>query len=175
MANYSYINLRMLASNEVARKQAFERILSQCVERALGAGWRVALTEFDDDGPVWAVDLPGTAKPMDARPIDPPSMYPNEEDVGFPVALQHKRIAFRHGSNHFCGWAQGCVAEELADYYGRGVFFDATSRTQRPKTREYRRGKTFKEYLTRNFQKPLSPDDVEWIESFKRFVPTGHW
>lgn len=175
MANYSYINIRMMSSNEASRKQAFERVLTQCVERVLGSGWRVYLTEHDDDGPVWFVDLPGTAKPKRARPADPPSMCPNEEDIGFPVALQKARIAFRHGFNQFCSWAQGAVAEELADYYGRGIFFDATSRTQRPKTREYRQGKTFKEYLARNLTKPLSAEDAAWIEEFKRFAPVGHW
>lgn len=175
MANYSYINVRMMASNEEAKRRSFERVLVQCVERALGPGWEIHLTEDEDDGPVWSVAIPGTAKPEGARPGDPPSLFPNGKDVGFPVTLQKSRIAFRHGPNPFCVWAQGSVAEEVADYYGRGIFFDATSRTQRANTKEYRRGRTFREYLARDLTTPLSAEDAEWIESCGKFAPTGHW
>ena len=185
MANYAYIDVRIRFRGPTDTSQpqwrplskqekisAFTPILTSAVLLALGPRWRVSLTDFEDDGPTWVVTVPGTAR----RGLHASKrMLAPGEDVGFPVALQKGQIAFRHGPNMFARWAQGCVEEELADHFQSGVYFDATDETMPPGTVEYRRGKTFREYLARNFEKPLSPEDETWIESFRELTPDGFW
>jgi hypothetical protein len=174
MANYGYVRIQVAPGKPKAKRMAaFEPVLVRCVERTLGKPWQVTLADFAYDGPTWIVSLPGTAV-TDARKATQRMLAPGQ-DVGFVVSLQPRAIAFRHPPNMFERWAQGRVEEEIADHYGRGIFFDATDRTQKTGTREYRKGKTFRDYLCRNFKKPLSGDDAAWIDRFKEQVPKGHW
>jgi hypothetical protein len=174
VSNYAYIKIRIgpNGASKEKRIEVFSHVLNTCVPKVLDDRWKIKLAPFEDDGPVWMITLPGTAgNPDEAgqRLLAP------GEDVGFPVALQSRAIAFRHSLNMFQVWAQGRVEEELADYYGHGIFFDATNRTQKAGTREYRKGKTFHDYLTRNLAKPLSAEDKAYIDSYKRLAPEGHW
>ncbi len=175
MANYAYINIRL--GNPGAKKKdrivGFTPVLQKCVLKALDDRWKVELSDWEDDGPVWKVFLPGTAL-TDPKAAGQRLQTPGE-DVGFPVALQARALAFRHSMNMFTNWAQGRVEEEIADYYGRGIFFDATERTQKPGVRSYRTGKTFQDYLSRNFDKPLSVEDRKAVDFYKRLAPEGHW
>jgi len=41
--------------------------------------------------------------------------------------------------------------------------------------KEFRVGKTFLDYLSRNFKKPISYDDQKYLEKFKEHAPEGHW
>lgn len=175
MGNYAYINITLgpPKATKAQRIAAFTPVLQKAILKALDDRWKVSLADFEDEGPTWMVMLPGTAQ-EDRSKATRMWLAPGE-DVGFPVCLGSRRIAFRHGPNMFVSWAQGCVEEELADFYNRGIFFDATNRTQKTGTREWRRGKTFKEYLARNFEKPHSAEDEKHFESFKFQVPEGFW
>ena len=174
MANYSYIKIAVGSGKATkrARIESFEPVLKRAVLKALDDRWKVDLADWEDDGPTWRVFLPWTA--LDAREAGQRLQAPGE-DVGFPVTLQARSLAFRHSMNMFTNWAQGRVSEELSDFYGHGIFFDSTDRTQRPKTREYRQGKTFQDYLARNYDKPLSAEDQKAIDFWKRLAPEGHW
>jgi len=167
MANYSYIHLP-----KVPTKDGFANALAGAVKRTLGDAWAVQLAEFQDGGPTWLVTLPGTAVP---QPEANKRMVAPNQDMGFTVTLHTKTIAFRHTPNHFERWAQGCAREELADFFGSASFFDSTDRNVVPSAREYRQGKTFREYLTRNFDRPLTPDEEIWIARFKDYAPEGFW
>jgi len=175
MANYAYIDIRECLNRRVPKPEriaAFMTILSMGVHEVLGDRWRVDLAPFEDEGPTWLVTIPHTARK--GVKASKAGLAPGE-NVGFAVALQRDSLAFRHGPNMFESWAQGCMQEWLADHFKRGVYFDATDETEPPGTVEYRRGKTFREYLERNFEKPLSADDAAWIERFKDLAPEGFW
>lgn len=174
MANYAFILVRIGKPNATkqTRIEQFEPVLKACVLRTLGNRWEVKLADFDYDGITWLVTIPGTALP---HPACNKRLQAPNEDCGFMVALQPKAIAFRHGMNMFTGWAQGCVEEELADHFKKGVFSDTNDKTTKVGMCEYRRGKTFQQYLLREFDKPLSEEDEKYIDSFQRLVPEGHW
>jgi hypothetical protein len=175
VANYSYIKYRVGSPKATKEDRiiAFVPVLHVMVLKALGDRWRVSFADFDFDGPTWLVTLPGTAVADEKEAMQ--QLLAPGEDIGFPVSLQPRAIAFRLSINVFTNWAQGCVAEEMADFYGYGIYFDETGRTEKSKTREFRRGKTFREYLARNYDKPLSAKDLAFIDRFKHLVPEGHW
>lgn len=173
MAGYAYINIRVSGPSQQRRVETFGAALKLCVERTLDDRWKIELIEGEGD-PRWWVHLPGTAVPEngmactdDGRAFD--------EDIGFPVTLTTSRIEFRHVPGQFPYWAQRRVEEQLSEYYGHGIYFDASGRTSKPGPKDYRVGKTFYDYLARNFQKPLSPEDRAFVDRYKVGVPKGHW
>jgi len=166
MANYGYIGIP-----EVHTPESIEPILRSTIEIALDDRWKLERTQHEDEGPVWAVLIPGTAG--DTETARKRFQMPGE-DIGFPIALQPGQLAFRHGMNSFTRWAQGCMEEALADFFQTHVFYDATNRKVAPGTRDFRCAKTFREYLTRNFKR-VSKEDEEWLNRYKRFVPEGFW
>lgn len=166
MANYGYIPLRPRPTED-----AFEQVLREAVGRALKGPWQIQRTTWQDDGTVWFVHLPGTA--LDEAGAREASFAPGQ-DFGFPVALQRGRVAFRHGFNFFLSWAQGCIEEELADHYRKGVVYDATNRTTPPGTRDRRKG-SFYAYLRRNFKTVTAADEAFFERSFRNQTPAGFW
>jgi hypothetical protein len=174
MANYSFIRVRFSPKSTKSRRiQEFEYILKQTVPKALDDRWQVQLASWEDGGPTWVVLLPGTAV-TDVAEARQRLQAPGE-DVGFPVTVQPTAIAFRHSMNFFTDWAQGRLAEQLSDHFQHGVFFDSTDAVRPPGTKEYRIGTTFREYLTRNFDKPLSKEDAMYVTRYMRLAPKGHW
>lgn len=159
MANYGLIEVQVGSEGAPIEERIrfFTPILEGCVRLALDDRWKVALTEYEDEGPVWSVHL-----------SDVP-------EGGFPVALQSDGIAFRHGVGFFFRWAQGRLEEQLSEHFQVGITYDATDRTTEVGPKEFRSGRTFFDYLTRNFSKPLSFEDRAYIERFKTGVPEGHW
>jgi hypothetical protein len=69
----------------------------------------------------------------------------------------------------FARWAQGCIEEELSERLDAPLHYDAGPTTYKPGHREYRRGKTLREYLLRNFK---GKEREEWQndEFFKRLM-----
>jgi hypothetical protein len=177
MADYSLIHMRLTGgANRAKRSEIFDPVLKRCVLQTLGDAWKVELSDLDDDGPLWKVTIPGTAKPLGSSPQDPPAMVAAGEDIGFPVVARATSIAFRHCWNMFVDWAQGRVAEEISQYYGHGIYFESTDRTQRAGKKEYRTGKTFRDFLMRKWDvKDMTEEDKAFIESFSKFAPPGHW
>ena len=172
MANYTYIKVKILGGSKETRMQSFEPILENCVIKTLDDRWKVKLADFEDEGPTWIVYLPGTAV-LESK-ASRLSFVPGQ-DVGFPVSMRPRDLSFRHSPNFFERWAQGRVEEELSDHYGRGIYSDAINRTSRVGMKEFRVGKTFLDYLSRNFKKPISYDDQKYLEKFKEHAPEGHW
>jgi hypothetical protein len=164
MANYGYIDLPGELTEE-----AFEATLTAAVARTLNTDWKIVLTSFEDGGPVWMVFLPGTAVSTEETRKLP--FFCQDEAVGFVVALQPSRVAFRHGPiGPFARWAQGRIEEELADFFNVGVEYDATGRVAPPGTRDYRTGTTYREYLFRH-SGPLD----SWLEKeYQKWVIEGY-
>jgi len=158
-------------ASKAGRISEFEYVLKQAVLKTLDDRWQVKLASWEDGGPTWLVTLPATAcgQPEASKRLQAPG-----EDVGFTVSVQPHAIAFRHSVNMFTGWAQGRVAEQLSDHFRVGVFFDATNETYKHGTKRYRVGKTFRDYLTREFKKPLSAGDLAYVERYMRLAPEGH-
>ena len=174
MANYSYLRIRFSPKSPKAKRiEEFEYILKQTLPKALDDRWKMQFASWEDGGPTWIIFLPGTAV-EDRREAGQRLQAPGE-DIGFPISLQPTAIAFRHSINMFTDWAQGRFAEQLSDHFQHGIFFDATDAVRPPGTKDYRSGTTFRDYLTRNFDKPLSAEDAMWITRFMRLAPKGHW
>jgi hypothetical protein len=177
MANYAYISLTPALKNlkKSERVKTFEDILKKCVMRTLGSKWAIRHLSKDGMGSVenkfvtFIVYLPNTAGTSKSILLDA------GQDVGFAIELQKDHVASRHGINPFERWAQGRVEEELAEYLERSILFDSTNRRVKHGTREYRRGKTYRDYFMREFPKHLSDDDKLYIENHKHLVPEGYW
>lgn len=173
MANYGYIRLpRTIQAHDFAAS------LTAAVGRALGVKWQVRLADYEYDGVTWEVFLPGTAITDEVEALN--KWQAVGEDIGFPVALsaemQTATIAFRHSSHPFERWAQGCLEEELADHFKVGVLYDATDEVRKPGTRLHREPGSFKAYLSRNFAKPLTPEDEKYLnERYAWTAPPGFW
>lgn len=172
MANYAYITLE-----KPTNTHDFTKILVEAKDAALGPRWRVRLASFAYDGPTWIVELPETLV-LDEKEANRRLLAPGE-NVGFVVSIDEANlaytVAFRHSMNRFERWAQGCLEEELADRLGVGVTYDATDETRPPGTRLYRVG-TFYEFITREFDKPLSEEDRKYLdERFADLAPEGFW
>jgi len=167
MANYGYI---YLDTSKRLTPDDFEDLLKEAVVKVFEDRMVVHRTDFQDDGPVWIVSIPGTREwNRDEGPLS------CDQEVGFAVALQSKgsTVAFRHSPNPFEGWAQGCIEEQLSETFGLGVTYDASGETSSVGEVEYRRGRTFREYLARNFPQPLSETDQQYIDQYAEMAPPG--
>lgn len=175
MANYAYVQ----KIKPALTKEAIFPLVESAVRDVLGPRWRVEWAPFTDPfadgGPTILVTVPGTSECVDAywgemNRGNPP------EDVGFTLSLQDERtIAFRHSLNmEFARWAQGCIEEELSERLKAPLYYDAGPTTYEPGRREYRRGKTLREYLLRNFGgKVEEPELVQMLEGLMRGTPPG--
>jgi hypothetical protein len=172
VSNYSFIRLKFSNhATQPKRTAAFEEVLKVCLAKTLDPRWQVSLAPWEDEGPTWQVILPGTAcKGAEAMK----KLLAPDEDAGFPVTLQTSAIAFRHSINMFTNWAQGRLAEQLADHFNKGVYFDSTDEIRPPRTKVYRAGKTFRDYLTHEFKRPLSKEDTAIVERYMQLAPEGH-
>jgi len=171
MANYAYIlNIRPSLTTDT-----FLAVAKAAIPAVLGPHWKIEWATWKFDGPTLHVTLPGTsdvvAEYWGASNGDNPP-----EDVGFTLSLKNKRtIAFRHStSSDFQRWAQGCVEEELSERLGAPLHYDAGPTTYPPGRREYRRGKTFREYCLRNFGgKVEDASHAELLARMMRGTPPG--
>lgn len=159
-----------------------EKLLKAVVLERFGERVEVQVPGFDPElgcTHTWLVVVPGTAVHDDVGAMKK-GLAPGE-DIGFMVARRRggKQLVFRHGpGTHFETWLRGCVAERLARRLKAGVRYDATDKTYRrgPKSKDRYDYPTFKEYLTRNFDKPLSKKDRKFIdERFRWEAPDVTW
>jgi hypothetical protein len=164
MANYTYIKLE----NPI-RPPAFEKVLKKVVEGWFGDKLKVRKALWKDFGPVWEVYIPTSIHSV------PEALFTQAEDFGFPVALQRRpQIAFRSAFNYFERWLQGCTAELLSEYFEIPTYSDATDEFTKPGVKRYRQRRKFGLWLARNFKKPLSPEDVKWVQTqIDLAVPSG--
>jgi hypothetical protein len=172
MANYAYIE----RIQPPIRREAFLPMVADAVHDVLGPRWQAAWADFKLDGPTILVTVPGTAKYVEdfwgaANGDCPP------EDVGFTVSLKtSRRIAFRHSLNmEFARWAQGCIEEELSERLNAPLYYDAGPTTYKPGRCEYRRGKTLRQYLLRNFfdGKVEDAEHEAMLQRMMRGTPAG--
>lgn len=171
MANYAYVTLKKRTTLDELERRVREALTTYLDDR-----WKVERPTWttDDDCVTLWVHIPGTSH--EDREASRRMLAPGQ-DVGFPVALNKngRVITFRHGPNGFESWAQGVMQEALADAYGCGCFYDATDETHPPGSREYRRGRTYREFLLRNFDLS-SEEDIAWVEGrFREITPEGFW
>ena len=168
MANYAFINLppALKKLKKRNRVKSFEEILKQCVSKTLDNRWAVKILPVNKDDGFWRLKvtfityLPDTAitDGSHGRVLLAPG-----QDVGFAIELWSDHLASRHGMNMFEGWAQGRIEEELADHLKKSVLYDSTGKKVPHGTCEYRTGKTFRDYLSRSFKKPLERGDQKYI------------
>ena len=166
MANYAYVQW---IKPDLTKDEFFKQV-SLAVRSVLGALWELKWAGFDFDGPTLLVTVPNTSHIVDAYWGMVNEANP-KEDVGFTVSLQDSRtIAFRHGPNiGFARWAQGCIEEELSDRLDAPLHYDSVPTTYKPGHREYRRGRTYREYLLRD-SKAI---DTELLKRLMLGTPPG--
>lgn len=151
VANYAY--LRKLRPK--LRVDTFRPVLERAVVALLGPRWKVEIAPVEDEGPTFVVSLPGTAevswRAFSTEPFD----EKRSGDLGWTVAIQSGGavIAFKHGPlTELERWSQGCIEEELSERLKAPLHYDAGPITFKAgERREYRRGKTLRGYLLRNF------------------------
>ena len=177
MANYSYIHLKRKVSSS-----AFQKALLKAVQVWFRGRMQIVSTDLNDGGPTWWVYVPDSHSPCRETLSEYQGFGMNvtyqDRDFGFAVALQSegKVIAFRHHPfNAFESWAQGCVAEQLSEYYNQGIYYEDMDRTTRAGPHSYRSRRRFGTYITRKFGKPPSKDDQLWIKRIKDLTPEGWW
>lgn len=161
MANFAYILKEGISLDTFGAK------LRAAMRRCMKPGWQTE--NFEQ---TWVVYIPGTATSTGERYWTAP-----DEDIGFLVTVDENGLAFRHGPNSpFVRWAQGCLEEELADYYGVGVYFDAIDETYPPGTRKYRvSSKNYSDYFLQKITDPEHPVSKALIDRYREFTPEGYW
>lgn len=171
MANYGYIQ----KIKPPLDKETFLAHVQKAVHDFHGDRWKVEWADFAHDGPTLLVTIPGTAAVT--RQYWGGVAPEEDEDVGFVVSLQDKHtIAFRHGPNsQFADWARGCIEELLSQRLKAPLHYDAGPTTYKPGRREYRRGKTLREYLLRNFKGKERADwqNDDFFKRLMRGAPPG--
>jgi hypothetical protein len=170
MANYSHIHLAEPTTPEELEERLKEAVLMWFNGRA-----QVITAPWEHQNPTWLVYIPGTAQSDEKKALH--SMLAPGEDVGFPVELEGegRTIALRHSPNMCETWMRGCIEEMLSEVYGVGVFYDATDRLAPPGSREYRRGRRLFDYLSRNFKRPLTKEDIAYLSRYRTGCPAGFW
>ena len=173
MANYAFIQ----RIRPKLRPETFQPLLTKVVLDLLGPRWQVARSGFEDEGPTFLVSLPGTAEVAWKSFSTLPFNAAEGCDIGWCVAIQAGGtvLAFRHGPlTEFERWSQGCVEEELSERLKAILHYDAGPITFKPGHREYRRGKTLREYLLRNFNGvPRDEKHAEYIARIESQTPAG--
>jgi len=158
------------------RAETFRPILEKAVLDLLDKRWKVELAPFDYLGDAaFLVTLPGTVD--HARRVWGEE---DENDLGWLVAIQNggTTLAFPHSPmTELERWAQGCIEEELSERLKAPLHYDAGPITFKPgQRREYRRGKTLREYLLRNFGgKPRDAAHEEFLNRIAQTTPKGFW
>lgn len=166
MANYAYITLAAPTT-----PTELEERIKAAVAKWWGERFKVVLADFEDGGPTWLVTLPATAHTAF-------NVFGDDQDIGFTVALQQggKVLAFRHGPmGEFERWAQGVVEEELSEAYSAKLYFDATDEAHGPGPRRCRVDKSFGDYMTRSFSRPIPPEVEAWLAKIRERTPDGLW
>lgn len=169
MANYAYLQ----KLRPKLRVETFRPILAKAVLDLLGERWRVALAPFEDEGPAFLVTIPGTAEASWRAFTTVPFNPAEAEDLGWMVAIQSGGavLAFRHGPlTDLERWAQGCIEEELSERLKAPLHYDAGPITFKAgQRREYRKGRTLREYLLRNFNGVArDAKHAEYLEQIER-------
>jgi hypothetical protein len=168
MANCYFIRLQKKISEKV-----FERLLRQISAEWFELKLAVKKTEWADGGPVWLMYLP------DSAPVGNSGLVGKApgEDFGFTIALQNdgKVVYFRHhGLNHWESWARGCAAELFSEKINAPLEYGTTGIIYNPGVKSWRRRRTFIGYAARNMKKPLSKDDLDFLErTFINHAPKG--
>lgn len=125
---------------------------------------RMRLVNIDEDREQWDAIRVWMIEAPDTRP-DPPSAAEPDEDLGFVFWL-HKNsrsLEFRHSiHNKWMSWVQHVFEHELADYFMVREF-DQGDGVEPTDVATFRLG--FRDYVTRNFDKPMSRDSLEFVQN----------
>lgn len=107
---------------------------------------------------VWAIEVP------DTRPEKPSSAEP-DEDLGFLFWLHEnsRALEFRHAiHNRWIQWVQHVFEHELAHHF-MVTEFDQGDGMRPTDIETFRLG--FRDYVTRDWEKPLAFDDLEYAQN----------
>ena len=149
MANYSY--LRNLARSLSAEE--FEQRLVEAVEECFGDRLAICRCDNCNEGESsWSIWAPGTSVPDVFRPGGP-------YRVGVSLTKSGRCVEFRHGLSLWHTWVQGSVAEHLSESLNVGRYFDVDDRVEPPGTRKCRAARTFWQYMSSGYSRPLSDED----------------
>jgi len=170
MANHSFVRYNRLSLRLKAHE--VETMLKSFIVARFGGRVvieRIADSPMERQGyTVWHCVAPGTA-------IDDPKeamrawMAPGEL-IGFPVWYKPGLLEFRHVRNEWARWAQKCVEEDFAMHLG-ATMEDEGDNVVHKAVRDASNFNTVRDYLSRNFTKPLEGDDLEWVERLMQSVP----
>lgn len=163
MANYSYFrNLsRPLCVEE------FEQRIVEAVEECFGDRLAVCrCDDSDDEETSWNIWAPGTEVPSIFWP-------PGPYCVGLALTKGGRCVEFRHLSTAWGTWVQGSIAEHLSESLNVGRYFDVDDHVEPPGTRKRRAARTFWEYMSNGYDRPLSEGDKAGILRMMRSPLTG--
>lgn len=107
---------------------------------------------------VWTLEAPDT-RPEKPTPIEP------DEDLGFVFWLREnsRALEFRHCiGNRWIQWVQHVFEHEIANHF-MVAEFDQGDGVRPTDIETFRLG--FREYVTRDFAKPLSTDELEYVQN----------
>jgi hypothetical protein len=100
----------------------------------------------------WWVHLPGTSPNTPMQP----------EDYGFACWMKVDDVVeFRHPFDGWTRWAMDVFQQYLAQELGAFIRDDAVSGVEAPHPYQYK--KSYRQYLSRNFKKPLSVEDRQYL------------
>lgn len=125
---------------------------------------RMRLVKHDEWALQWKARRVWTIEAPDTRP-DPPSRAEPDEDLGFMFWLHEnsRALEFRHAiHNKWIMWVQHVFEHELADHF-MVTEFDQGDGTRPTDIATFRLG--FRDYVTRDWEKPLAPDDLEYVQN----------
>lgn len=156
MANHSLIHLKRRASPEQV-EAAFTEVNQRRFKGRLRLTSDAELTTTWGSARAWLLEAP------DTRPKEPGPCYP-DEDLGFCFWL-HKDgrwIESRHaGLNSWVSWVQHIFEHEFAKHFGVKRF-DSGDGLVPTDPDQFKT--TFYDWATRNFDKPLSKDDADFLQ-----------
>ncbi len=123
------------------------------------------------------VEAPGTgsADPEEAKRLWLPTGRDADMYVAHnPECAKRHCLAFRGGPEpKWWQWASGCVCEEVSDRLGLPIVYDATGEAVGPGDRHYRRGTTFREYMTACFGGTLAKSDEQFLRPHFDITPAA--
>jgi hypothetical protein len=168
MANHSYVHL----SRKITVEEA-ERLLRRLVNAIWGPKMLVQpYTEATEkERRSWWVHLPGSELNEDEalKFMKPPS-----EPFGFLVWFHPSKSywEFRHPMNNWEWWAQDKLQQEIARALGVKTYTDDGTATPQKVDPDALKN-SYREYITRNFKQPYTPEDQRWFDSLLARAPEG--
>jgi hypothetical protein len=165
MANHSYVELnRAMASFEEA-DQLIKSVVRDIWGERLQVEYRPGWSEHEH---TWLILIPGSQASAQQAKV---YMTAPGEPFGFTAYLSKKLDCweFRHPFVHWEHWAQDLVQHTIAKTLGvKTLDNDGPTKVNPDELR-----KTYRAYITRNFQEPYTAEDQAWFDNLLARAPEG--